>query len=123
MKRLSFSVLVLSMLVANQRGLVAQTRLADGVIRYDKSTGASFWQYIQQNWGWVVKSQPFGRSVAFLVGVGDYAYINPKLRYVGSDLKELREFLLIDAGFDTVYVVQDSVATADLVDHYMFNEF
>ncbi len=99
---------------------VTVTKLPDGVVRYDKSDQSStMWQYIKDNWGWVFSSQPWRRSVAFLVGVGDYAYLTPKLNYVGSDLKELRDFLLNEAGFDTVYIVQDSVASADLVDNYM----
>ena len=103
---------------------VAQTKLPDGVLRYDKAgTTPSLWQYIKDQWGWVVKSRPFGKSVAFLVGVGDYESITPKLRYVGTDLKEMREFLLNEVKFDTVYVAQDGVASAGLVEKYMMVEF
>lgn len=101
-----------------------QTKLPGGVLRYDRpgATSPSFWQYIQQEWGWVVSSRPFGRSIAFLVGVGNYQYIEPKLRYVADDLQEMREFLLGSAGFDTVYVVQDA-SDVNLVEDYMSNEF
>ncbi len=101
----------------------AQTTLPDGVVRYEKAGPLpSFWQYVKDHWGWVVSSRPFGKSVAFLVGVGKYEHIGPDLRYVSSDLKDMREFLINYAGFDTVFVAQDT-ATVKLVENYMFNEF
>jgi len=45
----------------------------------------------------------FGRSVAFLAGVSKYYHQSPQLPFVDSDLTELRNFLLTDGGFDTVY--------------------
>jgi hypothetical protein len=114
---------VLSTMLVTACITFGQTRLPDGVIRYDKpGPTPSLWQYIKDQWGWIVLSRPFGKSVAFLVGVGDYEYIKPKLQYVSSDLRELREYLLNSAGFDSVYVAQDGAASADLVERYMFNE-
>lgn len=100
----------------------AQTKLSDGVMRYDKQGNSpAFWQYIRDQWGWVVSSRPFGKSLAFLVGAGNYQNIT-KLKYVSSDIQEMREFLLNSAGFDTVYVASD-IADVSLVEKYMFNEF
>lgn len=103
----------------------AQTerRLPDGVMRYDRQPTqySSFWQAAYDRFGWLIKSRPFDRSVAILVGVGSYSYLNPQLQYVKSDLEEFRNFLLSNGGFDTVFVLSDGVASANRVEDYMFN--
>lgn len=66
---------------------------------------------------------PFGKSVAFLVGVSRYEHISPQLPFVRNDLKQLRNFLLNKGGFDEVYIAADKIVTRDLVENYMFNVF
>lgn len=121
MRRVPPLLPVLLMLWVQPAG--AQTRLTDGVVRYDKpaAQNPSFWQSTYDRFGWLVKSRPFNRSVALLVGVGTYAHLSPQLTYVKSDLAAMREFLLGDGGFDRVYVMSDGIANAALVENYMFN--
>jgi WD40 repeat protein len=101
--------------------------LGDGVIKYERSQPgtqlASFWQQFLDLFKLSASSPalPFGRSVAFLVGVGNYKYLTPRLEYVKTDLAEFRGYLLSQGGFDTVYVAEDNVASASLVEEYMFN--
>ena len=66
---------------------------------------------------------PFGKSVAFLVGVGDYEYLSPQLDFVQNDLEALREYLLKKGGFDSVYVAEGDIVDANLVEDYLFNKF
>ena len=61
---------------------------------------------------------PFGRSVALLVGIGHYRYINPPLPFVSNDVQKMLEYLLTEGSFDAVYVM-DEQATPQLVDSYM----
>jgi len=61
---------------------------------------------------------PFRRSVALLVGIGNYKYIRPPLPFVSKDVQKMLEYLLTDGGFDAVYVM-DEQATPQLVDRYM----
>ena len=65
---------------------------------------------------------PFGKSVAFLVGVSKYDNLQP-LPFVKNDLKQLRDFLLKKGGFDEVYAAADQTVTAELVQEYMFEQF
>src|ERR1700733_15179075 len=83
----------------------------------------SFWQLVLQLFNFAPAQRPFERSVAFLVGVSKYEHLNPQLPYVDTDLKDMREFLLDDAGFDTVYVASGSVVSTHLVENYMMNRF
>lgn len=66
--------------------------------------------------------RPFGKSVAFLVGVGDYSHL-PRLPFVSNDLQDMKKFLLGPGGFDIVYIVSDRAASRDLVEDYMMNRF
>jgi uncharacterized caspase-like protein len=61
---------------------------------------------------------PFGRSIAFLVGVSEYRYLS-QLPSVRNDVNEMRDFLLSKAGFDEVYVATDSVVNRDLIEEYV----
>ena len=65
--------------------------------------------------------RPFEKSVAFLAGVSKYQHISQQLRYVTTDLRELRNYLLGKGGFDTVYVAENDVVDTDLIEHYMVN--
>ncbi len=99
---------------------ISETKLPDGILRYERlSPRPTFWQYVQDQWGWIVNARPFGKSIAFLVGVGNYQYVRPTLSYVKNDVAEMKQFLLDRAGFDVVYVALDNVANADLVDNFM----
>ena len=64
---------------------------------------------------------PFQRSVAVLVGIGNYKNITPKLEYVSKDVEKIRDYLLTDGGFDAVYVMDESV-TPDVVTTFMSDE-
>jgi uncharacterized caspase-like protein len=63
--------------------------------------------------------QPFGRSIALLVGVSKYHYLSPQLPSVRNDLDAMREFLLNKAGFDEVYVASDGIVDRDLIEKYV----
>lgn len=63
--------------------------------------------------------QPFGRSIALLVGVSKYHYLSPQLPSVLNDLVAMREFLLNKAGFDEVYVASDGIVDRDLIEKYV----
>ena len=65
------------------------------------------------------KTPPFGRSIAFLAGVGKYHNISPQLPSVHNDIQAMRDFLLNNAGFDEVYVAQDDVVNRDLIEQYV----
>lgn len=66
-----------------------------------------------------------GKSVAFLVGVSDYANnTNFKdLPFVETDLKQMKDLLLNKCGFDTVYMVKNVAVNAGLIENYMMNIF
>jgi len=70
-----------------------------------------------------VNQPPFQRSVAFLAGVSQYNHISPQLDFVKNDLTELRNFLLTDGGFDTVYEVRDGNVTREVFDDYMKKKY
>ncbi|MCG3157872.1 MAG: Hercynine oxygenase [bacterium] len=109
---------------------IRSTKLSDGVERWyrDKATSDKPWFFEQvENLYRVVLPPrdrlPFNVSVAFLVGVSRYDYLRPQLPFVANDLADMREFLLNQGGFDTVYVVANQVATPGLVENYMTNRF
>jgi outer membrane protein OmpA-like peptidoglycan-associated protein len=66
---------------------------------------------------------PFNRSVAFLVGISDYKYIDPDLPFVKNDLEDMRDYLLKQGGFDEVYMVANSAVSSELIESYMMNKF
>jgi len=93
--------------------------------------GVEHWYRVRQEKPWffrqfekisdvIVNRKPFGKSVAFLVGVSDYTKL-PKLPFVKNDLDALRKFLLTRGGFDEVYVAADQIVTTRLVQGYMRN--
>ena len=55
---------------------------------------------------------PFGKSIAFLVGISRYDHIRPQLPFVENDLHDLREFLLHRGGFDRVYQLSNLAKTS-----------
>ena len=71
---------------------------------------------------------PFGRSVAFIVGVSRYTNLDP-LPGVEQTVHQLREYLLHDGGFDIVYeltdfeVIPNLRVRPSLVRDYMLNRF
>jgi len=67
----------------------------------------------------VVVPQPFGKSIAFLAGVGKYHNLSPQLPSVHNDIVEMRDLLLNTAGFDEVYVAEDDVVNRDLIEQYV----
>jgi hypothetical protein len=92
----------------------------DGVKRYffpDKEK-SRFERTIEQLWSVVVGAPPFGRSVAFLIGVSDYRHLKD-LPSVKRDLDKMRSFLLERGHFDEVYEVRDEAVTRELIETYM----
>lgn len=65
---------------------------------------------------------PFGRSVAFLIGIGTYDHLD-QLKGVPNSLKHLREYLLSSGGFDEVYELSEASATPRAVRNLMRKTF
>lgn len=61
---------------------------------------------------------PFGKSVAFLVGVSDYQYLKD-LPAVHDDINEMRVFLLEKGGFDEVYVLEGQSVSRSMIERYI----
>ncbi|MGB8773935.1 MAG: caspase family protein, partial [Terriglobales bacterium] len=86
------------------------------------NSSSYLWQMLQQICDVVFskKAQPFGRSIAFLVGVGRYHNLPTQLETsVPNDLIEMRNLLLNDMAFDEVYVAKDDVVNRDRVEEYV----
>lgn len=122
-------LLLLSMQAAAQTN-IQSTKLRDGVERWHRVKAAAekpwFFQQVENLYRVILPPKeklPFDVSVAFLVGVSQYDYLQPNLPFVENDLTDMREFLLNQGGFDTVYVVANQVATPGLVENYMTNRF
>jgi hypothetical protein len=64
-------------------------------------------------------SPPFGKSVAFLVGVSKYQNLSPQLPSVRNDIVQMRDLLLNKAGFDEIYIAEDDVVNRDVIEHYV----
>jgi hypothetical protein len=95
----------------------------DRVLKFERRTSPSaqpsFFQRLADQLRVTVVRRPFERSIAFLAAVGEYTH-HDSLRWVQTDLVDLRSVLL-DRGFDTVYVAGESAVTAQLLDTYMMN--
>ncbi len=65
---------------------------------------------------------PFGRSIAFLVGVDSYRHLDP-LNHTATDVRNIRDFLLGPGGFDTVFEVQGDKVNGTLLNTWMLNRF
>ena len=106
---------------------IKAVRETDGVWRFDRQVSTStpaFWQQLRD----LFKLKPvtgasFGRSVAFLTGVAYYDHQSPQLPFVDSDLTELRNFLLTQGGFDTVFEARGPVVRRSLIEDYLINKF
>ncbi|MDZ7266181.1 MAG: formylglycine-generating enzyme family protein [candidate division KSB1 bacterium] len=108
---------------------IQYTKLRDGVERWHRTKAAGakpwFFQQVENLFNVILppKDQlPFGASVALLVGVSEYAYLSPQLPFVKNDLRDIREFLLNEGGFDTVYVASERIVNRDLIDGYVRNK-
>jgi formylglycine-generating enzyme required for sulfatase activity len=108
-----------------QQPKVDGKKLAGGVTVYEKHTkeGKKSWLDRFEEVYNAFSQPPFGKSVAFLVGVGSYQGPFPPLPFVANDINDMRTFLLGDGGFDVVYEVTDGSANRDLVEDYMMNKF
>jgi TPR repeat protein len=67
-------------------------------------------------------SLSFRRSVALLVGIGNYKYLMPQLEYVSKDVEKMRDYLLREGDFDAVYVMNERT-TPQMLDSYMLDKF
>ncbi len=108
---------------------IQKQKLSDGVMRYYRSQKEQkpwFFRQVENLFNVLLPNEnelPFGKSVAFLVGVSDYEYLSPDLPFVKNDLEALREYLLERGGFDEVYVAADDIVTTRLVEDYILNQF
>ncbi|MFN7921815.1 MAG: SUMF1/EgtB/PvdO family nonheme iron enzyme [Bryobacteraceae bacterium] len=100
----------------------------NGVQRYDRVAATRYPSYWWQRLDELFKlfsttpAPPFRRSVAFLTGVGKYRYLG-ELKGVESDINQLRDLLLTDGGFDTVYMLREQDVKRSTIDRFMRNEF
>lgn len=84
--------------------------------------GSYFGRWFQQihNVRFLKNPQAFGKSIAFLVGVGTYHNFSPQLQEsVHNDLVEMRDLLLREMGFDEVYIAKDDIVNRDLIEEYI----
>jgi TPR repeat protein len=102
--------------------------LPDGVVLYERPSVAqmpSFWDSFFDLFR--IRRDPrmslsFQRSVALLIGIGNYKYLTPRLEYVSKDVERMRDYLLTEGGFDAVYVMSER-ATPQMLDSYMSDKF
>jgi uncharacterized caspase-like protein len=105
-------------------GQVRNERLTDGVEHWYR-TGASAPSYLMTRLRELYRvvspkgAEPFGKSIALVVGVGSYRFISPQLPSVHNDVIEMRDFLLKRAGFDEVYVATDDIVNRDMIEQYI----
>jgi hypothetical protein len=110
-----------------QRPEIKNETFQDGVEHWylaQPSGGSYFWQKLQEICQVVLlkKTRPFGRSIAFLVGVSKYHNLPKEQQLdksVPNDIKEMRDLLLRDMAFDEVYIAQDDVVNRDLIERYV----
>ena len=109
-------------------GVTSKT-LPDNVVLYERQLSVqqlpSFWDTFFSLFGLQKDrkvSLSFGRSIALLVGIGNYRHLEPRLEYANKDVEKMRDYLLGDGGFDAVYVM-DERATPQLVSSYMMDKF
>ena len=106
---------------------IRATLQADKVWRFDRPTAnysSAFWQQLLDLFKLKPAAKPaFGRSVAFLTGVSNYHHQSQQLPFVDSDLTELRNFLLTQGGFDTVYEARGDTVSRSLIEDYLINKF
>lgn len=100
---------------------------SNGVWRFDRSRPPSpqpiFWDRLAAQFNLVKPiNPPFGRSIAFLVGVGEYKHLD-SLKHTAKDVSRMREFLLTRGGFDTVFEVRDAAVDASGLNQYLLNRF
>src|SRR5690349_10356972 len=88
--------------------------LPDNVILYEKQPGAQQLPSLWDTFFGLFRIQkdrrvslPFGRSVALLVGIGNYRHLEPRLEYANKDVEKMRDYLLAEGGFDAVYVMDE----------------
>src|SRR5262249_47062459 len=127
--RILFLVLMAASAYAGLPPGVTSKTLPDNVVLYEKTASPqqlpSWWESffslfkIQRD---PRVSLPFRRSVALLVGVSNYRYLQPRLEYASKDVEKMRDYLLGEGGFDAVYVM-DERATPQLIDSYMMEKF
>jgi hypothetical protein len=108
------------------RPQVKNETFKDGVEHWyyvEPADGGSYFERWFQDFYSVAFSKnahPFGRSIAFLVGVGAYHSISPQLESsVRNDLIEMRALLMNEMGFDEVYIAKDDVVNRDLIEEYV----
>ncbi|MGH7597802.1 MAG: DUF1566 domain-containing protein [bacterium] len=123
-------LIFLSASLASGQTDIRREVLGDKVERYyrPKTAGQKPWffQQVENLFNIILPSKdqlPFGVSVAFLVGVSQYDNLSPQLPFVKNDLSDMREFLLNQGGFDTVYVAREKIVNRDLIEDYMRNKF
>jgi hypothetical protein len=108
------------------RGANPPTSDGNGIWRFDRQPGAqpAFFEQLEAMFTLIKPPEraPFGRSVAFLVGVGMYEHLD-ELTHTSTDVTSMRNFLLESGGFDTVFEVRDDKVNGGLLNTYMLNYF
>jgi hypothetical protein len=109
---------------------IRRENLNDHVVKWyrvkEGDTRPWFFKQVEKIFDVILPSEnelPFGRSVAFLVGVSKYTYLEPQLPFVRNDIEDMRKFLLTKGGFDEVYVAQEEIVNRDLIEEYMKIKF
>jgi hypothetical protein len=128
-----FRLALLSLIAAAPTSAqIQKIMLPDGVERWSVSAGAEQTPTFFRRFGEITGLQlpaagdlPFGRSAAFLIGVGKYPNLSKgeQLPYVQDDVDALREYLIGEGGFDEVLLVRDEHATQELIERYMMGYF
>jgi uncharacterized caspase-like protein len=104
---------------------IAKEVLKDGVERWYIQDAAHDDAYLTRKFAEIYNvvftsqsTRPFGKSIAFLVGVSKYSHLS-QLPSVSNDVSDMRSFLLETAGFDEVYVAKDEIVNRDLIEQYV----
>jgi uncharacterized caspase-like protein len=128
--RYSIGLLLLALLLHPAYPQVRQEKLPDGVEHFYRTdtphNESYFTEEFKKIYGVLLPStgnQPFGKSVAFLVGVSVYHHLTPSLPSVDNDLSAMRQFLLTKGGFDEAYVATGDLVNRDLIEKYMKGVF
>jgi hypothetical protein len=124
------SIVLLTLIFSGNNDIFAQSyefkKLSDGVEHYwypkKTDTLTSSMKIIENIFDIKfsnISRIPWGRSIAFLIGVDKYKHISPQLPSVNNDLNMMKDFLLTKGGFDEVYIARGGIVNRDVIEKYM----
>ena len=124
MKKVWITAFVIIMLSCNACYCrIKNETLHDGVKHYsyyDTNIDVPFLYQMEKIYNLIFPyTKPFGKSIALLVGASNYKYITPSLPSVKNDIEKMRLFLLNDACFDDVYIIENDLANRDMIEKYV----